>query len=607
MSAGDIESADSACASLLINTPDHADAWHMRGTISLQGGGSSPPDFTVAAKYFETAVELSPDEPKYHHGLGLACRSGGDDERAIASLEKAIRLKPDFAEAIFEIAAIHESLGARELAARTYLGAIECRPGFLEAHHNLSGVYRRLGQTEEALAHARMALAIAHDNPVVRFSLAVALEQSGDLEDAVIHYREAIRLRPDYVQAENNLGRLYEFLGRAEDAIGLLSAASIRNPENSNLLINLGNAYLRNGDPNRAKDVLSRAQDLSDDSAALHNSLAIADTLLGNEDAAAENYRSAVRLNPDFAEAHENLAQALLSLGSWPEGWEEYEWRWKNPVNSLTRRNIQAPIWDGTPLNGRTLLLHAEQGLGDTIQMIRYAPLIEKSGGRIVLACQQPLIKLLASVAGIDLVIAMDGEWPEPDCHAPLFSLPRLFGTTIISVPNQTPYINGPKVPEIDVPLVEGRHRVAITWAGRRKFTGDPYRDRSCPFEKFATLATRPDMDFFSLQRAIGPEISLSDSEIVDLSEKITDFEDDAAVLAQVDLVITIDTALAHLAGAMNVPCWVALPFSADWRWSRERDDSVWYPSIRLFRQSAPGDWDGVFSEIENAILVHQF
>lgn len=605
--AGNVAAADAACVVLLSKAPNHAEAWHMRGTFALYGWPENPPDAGLAVRYFESAIRLDPKQAKFFHGLGLALRSTDDIMGALEALRRAITLKHDFAEAIFEIAAIHEEQGKLELAATAYLEALVYRPGFLEAHHNLSGVYRRLGQPDESLAQASMALALAHDNPVVRFSMAISLEQTGNFEDAITNYQEALRLRPNYVQAEVNLGHLFETLGRIDDAIDLLERGLIRHPEDPNLRSNLGNAYLQKGRATAARKMLSRAIELAPNAAPAYNSLAVAHMLEGNQEGAISAYRHAIEIHPEFAEAHENLAQALLAVGQWDEGWQEYEWRWRNPANALTERDVPAPLWDGKDLNGQVLLLHAEQGLGDTIQMIRFAPHINKRGGRIILACQSALTRLLVGVSGIDEVITLAdqtqaSDWPTCDCQAPLFSLPRIFGCTRETIPAKTPYIPPPKEDTVQLSRSDGRAKIAITWAGRPKHAGDPYRDRSCPFEHFSALAVTGGATFYSLQRGNPANVPLGESGIVDLGGTALDFADDATVLSNMDLVISTDTALAHLAGAMNVPCWLALPYTADWRWADTPDVTIWYPSLRLFRQPAPGDWTGVFDAIAEAL-----
>ena len=605
--AGRFAEADAACARILAADPDNADTWHLRAEIAMtrggKGGPESPGSAAQAAEYCRQALVISPAEARYHYSLGLALRRAGDPDGAVAALRQARSFKAEFAEASFELAAVFEDAGDLPAAAECYEQACRERPGFVEAHHNLAGIYRRLGRPADAVEQGQIALALAHDNPVIRFSLGVSLEQTGTIEDAIGHYREALRLRPRYLQAQNNLGRLLELTGNFVEALELLEEAAARAPDDSAIATNLGNAYLRLGRHGDAIGALNRAAELSPDLAAVHNSLGVGHAVTGEPTAAIAAYRRAIDLNAEFAEAHENLALILLRSGNFTDGWVEYEWRWKNPANELTKRTIARPMWEGGALDGRTLLLHAEQGLGDSLQMIRYADLIDKSGGRIVLTCQPPLIRLLTEMAAIDEVVALDHDWPDCDCQAPLFSLPRIFATTLDTVPAETPYIAW-RTPPAE-PAGHRAIRVGFAWAGRPKHAEDPARNRSCPVERFVELAGTADVELFSFQReperhqlaAFGDQPNL-----FDLGADHADFADDARALNGMDLVISVDTAIAHLAGAMNIPCWLILPHAADWRWLQDRHDTPWYPSARLFRQQQPGDWQGVFGAVRQAL-----
>ena len=292
-------------------------------------------------------------------------------------------------------------------------------------------------------------------------------------------------------------------------------------------------------------------------------------------------------------------------MGRFEQGWAGYEWRWKcKEFGSLPP--FQPPLWDGSFLDGRTILVHAEQGLGDTLQFIRYVPSLHQRGGRVILMCQPPLVRLLTRSPGIERLLAHGDPVPEFDVHTPLLSLPRLLGTTLESVPADVPYL------EAEPQLVEAwRHRlgsypgfkVGIVWQGNPKFRLD--RLRSIPLAQFAPLARVPGVHQFSLQKGPGAEQLAAVTDrfpVTDLGRRLDDFMDTAAVLKNLDLVISVDTAIAHLAGALGIPVWVALPFAPDWRWLMGREDSPWYPTMRLFRQTRPGQWEDVFHHIAEAL-----
>ena len=392
------------------------------------------------------------------------------------------------------------------------------------------------------------------------------------LPEAVASFQEAARLRPDLVVAHNNLG----------------------------------NALLQAGRPAEAVGPFQQAPRLQGDHADAHHCLGNAFKELGNLEEAVASYQRAIRLKPDFAEAHGNLALAWLLLGNFEHAWPEYEWRWKCQAGAPFWPGYRQPLWDGSPLNGRTILLHGEQGLGDILQFIRYAPLVKDRGGRVVVGCPEALLPLLSSCRGIDRLTHQALGPTDFELWAPLLSLPRILGTSLTSIPAEVPYLS------VDAELSRrwrreiGSHqafRIGIHWQGNPKHLSD--RQRSFPLAQFAPLAALTGVQLFSLQKGQGVEqlgTLATRFPITDLGSRLNDFIDAAAVMKNLDLVICCDTAIAHLAGALAVPVWLALPFVPDWRWLLNRDDSPWYPTMRLFRQPRPGAWEEVFARIVGAV-----
>ena len=311
----------------------------------------------------------------------------------------------------------------------------------------------------------------------------------------------------------------------------------------------------------------------------------------------------ALRRKADYIDAHWDLALAWLMKGNLRQGFDEYEWRWRLPGNKP--QQFDKPAWSGAALDGRVILLHAEQGAGDSIQFARYALLVAAKGGQVILQCQTPLVSLFEQLKGVEQVIARDDPLPAFDVHAPLLSLPRIFKTDLDSIPAPDAYLNADaartkKFAEI---LDSTRLNVGIAWAGKPSHRND--RNRSAGIEPFIDLLGTPDAAFHSLQ--VGPRSADLVSNgcaglIRDHSSNISDFADTAALIAALDLVISVDTSVCHLAGALGKPCWVAIPYTPDWRWLMEREDSPWYPSLRLFRQASFGDWPGVFSRLTPAL-----
>src|SRR5437899_1944533 len=366
---------------------------------------------------------------------------------------------------------------------------------------------------------------------------------------------------------------------------------------------NLGETYRATGKLEDAIASYRQALALKPDFAEAHKSLGIALWDQGKLDEAITCFRQALTLKPDYVHAHCSLGLALLSAGDLSRGFTEYEWRWrlKEFERQCAGLILPQPFWDSYELNGGTILLYAEQGFGTTIQFIRYAPLVARRGGRVIVACQPELVRLLASVAGIAQVVSEREPLPDFDLHASFLSLPRIIGTTLETIPSQCPYLSPPESSSVKVEAPpDVRLKVGIVWAGLPIHRND--RNRSCPLSYFLKLAELPGVVLYSLQKqpmAAGLGEIVPGMRAHNLSDQIGDWADTAAAICQLDLVLTIDTAVAHLAGALGWPVWVLLPHvGVDWRWMTGREDSPWYPSMRLFRQNAPGDWPGVFARV---------
>ncbi len=379
--------------------------------------------------------------------------------------------------------------------------------------------------------------------------------------------------------------------------MALLEPARFAHGTDPGLCVNLANGYLGVGRPEDALAAADQAINANPALAAAHNTAGIAHYIQRDWSQAAECFRRAIAAAPDFAEAHENLAMTLLHAGDWRDGWAEYEWRWRNPSNHLTKRALESPAWEGQPLDGRTLLLHGEQGFGDTIQFVRFANMVEKAGGRVILACQTELVELMASVEGVDEVISLDADVPAHDCQTPLLSLPKLLGTGPNSIPHHTPYIS--VSPDDDIAASKA-FKVGVVWAGRARDVLDPYRNRSCTPDDIAALTSMDSVQVYILQT--GPDAGDCPDGFIDLSSQIKDFADTARLVQAMDMIVSVDTAMAHLAGALGKPTCVALCYVADWRWGEGNGASPWYPTVQMFRQHSPGDWARLIAQITNII-----
>jgi len=420
----------------------------------------------------------------------------------------------------------------------------------------------------------------------------------------VTSYQEAIRRVPNFPEACNNLGVALHALKRSDEAIAVLRRALELRPDYAEAHNNLGNALREQAQFDAAAACYERALRLNPDYAEAHHNLGNAMKSQGRMADAFACYDRALAIKPDLPQVHLSRALALLEIGDFERGWPEYEWRLKCPQYAIPQ--FRQPAWDGRPLEGRTILLYADHGLGDALQFIRYAPMVRDRVGRVVVVCRAPLARLVATCAGVDLVVVEGSPLPDCDVYAPLMSLPGIFGTDAASVPADVPYLFadpqlvGARAEELALP---DDLCIGIAWQGNRGHSRDHVR--SFPLDRFEPVARRPGVRLYSLQKDDGRE-QVADVAgrfpVIDLGGRLDDLMDTAAVMKNLDLVIVADTALAHLAGALGVPVWVALPFEPDWRWMSDRDDSPWYPTMRLFRQRRWGEWDDVFARIAAAL-----
>jgi hypothetical protein len=420
----------------------------------------------------------------------------------------------------------------------------------------------------------------------------------------VASYREVVRLEPDHSEALNNLGVALHAMQRTDEALDALRRAVAIAPGYAEAHNNLGNALRERGEFDEAESCYRRALAIKPDYAEARHNLGNARKSRGHLAEALDWYDRALAIRPDMAQIHLSRALAWLEAGDFERGWPEYEWRLKCPQFAIPQ--LAPPRWDGRPLDGRTILLYADHGLGDAIQFIRYAPMVKDRGGRAVVVCRAPLSRLLATCAGVDRVVVEGAPIPACDVHAPLMSLPGIFGTSASSVPANVPYLSAdPGLIDAWAGELAGGDglKIGIAWQGNPGHVRD--RARSFRLERFEPLARRPGVRLYSLQKGHGSE-QVAELEgrfpVIDLGPRLDDLMDTAAAMMHLDLVISADTSVVHLAGALGVPVWVALPFETDWRWMSAREDCLWYPTMRLFRQPRWGDWDDVFARIAAAI-----
>ncbi|HEY1922262.1 MAG TPA: tetratricopeptide repeat-containing glycosyltransferase family protein [Tepidisphaeraceae bacterium] len=491
----------------------------------------------------ETASPNDPSSPdpasaEAQNDLGIALAMKGRLDEAIASFNRAIQLNPGYAPAYNNLANALRGKGQTREAIAILRQAINLNPNFAAAHNNLGIALKDAGQLDDAIASYRRALTIDPNNADALCNLGVALSDQDRLDEAIDAYQRAVELRPGFPEALNNLGTALKDNAQLEKAIAAFDRA--------------------------------------------------------------------IELNPQYAAAHWNRALTWLLLGDYKRGWPEYEWRKQMPaVRTVSMRKFPQPQWDGGELAGRAIYLYPEQGLGDTLQFIRYAPLVAARGGRIIVEHPPELARLIRDMPGISEFASFEGPLPKFDVHASFLSLPLLFSTEIASIPAPVPYL----MPGENLvkqwkrkfgPLRQGL-RVGLVWAGNPNNPLD--RGRSINLREFAPLAEIPGIDFWSIQLG-DPSRQLAPPglRLIDWTDELHDFADTAALIANLDLVITVETAVAHLAGAMGKQVWVLLRKVPPWRWLMDREDSPWYPTMQLFRQKTRGDWPSVIRLVTESL-----
>jgi tetratricopeptide (TPR) repeat protein len=570
--AGEFVQAEALCRQVVERDAGHADALNLLGMMAHQGRRNQ-----AAIELLRRAAAARPSDGTIHYNLGVAYQVFGRLEDAARCYREALRLQPAHAEAHHNLGDLLLTQGDHAAAQASLEQAVRLRADFAEAYHKLGIACREQRKSDQAVAAFRRAAELEPSRGAFHSNLANLLIAQGRPAEALDHYRHAVRLEPAEAAHHSNLGNVLILLGQPDEAEACCREALRLNP-------NLANA---------------------------HHNLAIARSLHGHLDEAIDINARALHLDPNHAGAHNCQALWSLQKGDFAEGWREYRWRWDIP--GAAPRDFAQPVWDGAPLAGRTILLHAEQGLGDTLQFVRYAALVKERGGMVVVECQPALINLLRGCAGIDRLVPRGAPLPSFDVHAPLLDLPRLFRTTLATVPYRVPYLLAdPGLMAIwRREVAEGPAlKVGIAWQGNPKFPGD--RLRSIPLRHFAPLGRRDGVRLFALQKGAGRDqvaAVVKDFHITDLGGRLDEsagaFMDTAAVMMSLDLIVTTDTAMAHLAGALGVPVWVALGVGADWRYLVDRADSPWYPSMRLFRQTRLFEWVELFERIAAALPAH--
>ncbi|MBT3368559.1 MAG: tetratricopeptide repeat protein [Nitrospina sp.] len=499
----------------------------------------------------------------------------GDIQQAQVQYQRILRVEPDQPEALHALGIIAFQLKKYENAGSLIGKAIENKPKVPQFYYNLGLVFVSLKRQKKAIQAFQKAIEIKPDYADAYYNLGLALKKHHQFEEAVLNFKHVIKLTPDDADAYYNLGNTYEALDRYEAAV-----------ENYQLAIEENRAF-----------------------AGALNNLALVLKAMGRIDEAIRHFREALRLKPGLAEAHWNLSLALLINGQFEEGWKEHEWRFRRGKKStIYPHRFGIPLWDGSAFTGKRLFVHSEQGFGDTLQFIRYLPMVKRLGGTVIFETFGALLGILNGFPGVDelVEISPDRRHVENcDYYVPLMSLPMVFTRDIPTIPSNIPYIfaDPVKVEQWKNRINKKGCKIGIVWAGKPAHENDG--KRSCDLKHFSPLAEIPGIELYGLQKggaARQAETLAGMRRIINFDRELKDFSATAAAIENLDLVISVDTALVHLAGAMGKPVWTLLPYAPDWRWLLEREDSPWYPTMRLFRQPLRGDWGTVFDKVKDKL-----
>ena len=589
--------------------PVHTDALHLLGVLRHQQGRHEE-----AVDLVGRAVALRPDDAGLQLNLGNALKALGRLDGAIERFRNALSLAPEFPLAHYNLGNAYALAGRHADAVDAFERSLRLQPNDASTYNNLGNALHATGRSDEAIAAFSRALALRPGHAGAHNNLGMALAAIGRPDEAIDQFRAALTAQPNYVAAYFHLGNTLDAVGRHAQACTAFESALALQSAFPPALLGLGNALAAQGQHAQAIPRFERAVGLDPQLALAWLGLGNAHHALGAHDAALRAFDQTLRLRPDLASAQLNRALTLLTLGDLARGLPAYESRLAiasaaAPDDACTTALPALPRWRGEPIGERTLLIEAEQGFGDTLQFVRFVPLARERANRVVLTVQRelaPLVAPLAQAWRIEVAIAGEGR-PKADLHCPLLSLPLALGTTLDTLPPARRYLDVPPAYRRRWRGSLGGHakvKIGLAWSGRIQ----AQENRAISVGELAPLFALPGIDWLVLQ----PNVSDDDEHALDtfartasihrFGTRIGDFADTAAIVDRLDAIVSIDTSIAHLAGALGKPLWLMLPFAADWRWFTDSDRSPWYPSARLVRQPSPGEWTPVVEAIAQSL-----
>jgi tetratricopeptide (TPR) repeat protein len=597
---GDLREAEEMFRQVLEAQPNFAEAHYNFGRLVSRAGKHQ-----LAEACYRRAVALRPDCFEFHYNLGGTLFALGRYGEASESYLQTLRIRPNDPDARYSLGVALQKSGELQPAADAYRRALQLNPNHASALSNLGAIALNTGNAEQAVELAKHSIAIRPDAPDALCNLGAIQHDKGDFDGAAKLYESVLEQDANHVPALSNLGELLieaGELGRAEE---MLKRSLKLDPNSPNTLCNLGRLYCTRGDSLLSIEQFKKALLLEPTHAGTLCSLGFQMEILGDWAGSVQCYRIALQHHPDHAAARHWLGLSQLAEGNFAEGWMNCEARWQTPQFTPFKRQFSQPQWSGEDIRGARILVYSEQGLGDTLQFARYVPLLAARGATVYFEVQPGVQRVLQTLEGAERILVRGDALPEFEWQCPLMSLPLGFHTELGNIPANVPYLKASEAASCAWPerIPPNRVRVGLAWAGSPKHPRE--RHRSIPIEQLAQLARIEGATVYSLQKGSGAahlEKLGPGSGIVNLDAEQKDFADTAAIVANLDLVITIDTSVAHLAGGMGKPVWILLHSYPDSRWLRGRDDSPWYPTARLFRQNVPGRWDDVVDRVRQEL-----
>lgn len=604
--SGKLSEAKACLQKVLETQPENSRVWHTLGLIEAQNK-----QYSTAIKHIQRAIALNPEEYLFHYNLGLTYQSQREFNQAIASYQKSLQIKPQHYQSQYNLGVLYQNQGKLAEAIDCYQKSIHLQPNHGDAYYNLGVIHHQQGKLAAAIPFYQKAIEIKPNYAAAYYNLGIIFKQQNKLAAAIDSYQKSLQFQPHNPDAYNNLGNIFKDQRKFTEAINCYHKALQLKPDYADAYHNLGVAFKEQGNLAQAIASYEKAIQLKPNYPEAYNNLGNAWKGQGKLKKAIASYQKAIQLKPDHSDAHFHLSTAFLLTENFEQGWQEYQWRFSK--TEPIKKPLSSPMWQGQSLSDNHLLLWSEQGLGDTIQFVRYALLLSQQGFKITIATHFLLLRLFQEclTSSVKVINQDKDDLSLYNNHISLMSLPRVLKTTLNNIPTAIPYLKSPEnIPESLKLPKSPRLKIGIVWASN-KSNRQLYEQKSIPvelfFQVYDELLESDQISLWSLQ--VGEDASqiqpwLNNNLIHNVSPLLKNFVDTVCVIEQLDLVITVDTAVAHLAGAMGKPVWVLLPFIPDWRWLLNRQDSPWYPSMKLFRQPRAGDWQTVLHQLKQEIYT---